>query len=46
MAYRINLGQWNTIFAVPACVVDSHIKLATEAQLKVLLYLQIGRAHV
>lgn len=39
MAYRINLGQWNTIFAVPACVVDSHIKLATEAQLKVLLYL-------
>lgn len=39
MAYRLDLGQWNTIFAVPAAVVDSHLKLATEAQLKVLLYL-------
>lgn len=39
MPYRINLGQWNNIFAVPASVVDKHIKLASEAQLKVLLFL-------
>ncbi len=35
----INLGQWNAVFAVPACVVDEHMKLAGAAQLKVLLYL-------
>lgn len=39
MPYHINLGQWNSVFAVPASVVDRHIKLATEPQLKVLLYL-------
>ena len=39
MSYSIDLGQWNTVFAVPASVVDQHLKLATEAQLKVLLYL-------
>lgn len=39
MSYTLNLGQWNQIFAVPAAVVDSHIKLASESQLKVLLYL-------
>ena len=39
MPYQINLGQWNKIFAVPASVVDKHIKLASEAQLKVLLFL-------
>ena len=39
MSYTIDLGQWNSIFAVPASVVDNHIKLATEAQLKVLLYI-------
>lgn len=39
MSYQINLGQWNSIFAVPASVVDKHIKLASEAQLKALLYL-------
>ena len=39
MSYSINLGQWNHIFAVPASVADQHLKLATEAQLKVLLYL-------
>lgn len=37
--YRINLGQWNSIFAVPTDVVDKHMKLAGAAQLKVLLYL-------
>lgn len=39
MSYQINLGQWKSIFAVPSSVVDQHIKIATEAQLKVLLYL-------
>lgn len=39
MFCKINLGQWNSVFAVPSSVVDQHIKLASEAQLKVLLYL-------
>ena len=39
MAYHINLGQWNTVFAVPAALVDRHIKLASEAQLKVILFI-------
>lgn len=39
MSYQINLGQWKSVFAVPVSIVDSHIKIASEAQLKVLLYL-------
>lgn len=39
MSYQINLGQWNSIFAVPSALVDKHIKLASAAQLKVILYL-------
>ena len=39
MSYQINLGQWNSIFAVPTALVDRHIKLASESQLKVILYL-------
>lgn len=39
MSYQINLGQWKSVFAVPASLVDSHIKIASESQLKVLLYL-------
>lgn len=39
MYYQIDLGQWKSVFAVPASVVDLHIKIASEAQLKVLLYL-------
>ncbi len=39
MSYQINLGQWNSVFAVPSALVDKHIKLASEAQLKVILYL-------
>jgi DnaD/phage-associated family protein len=39
MNYQINLGQWNMLFAVPSSVVDRHLKLASEAQLKVLLYI-------
>ena len=39
MDYSINMGKWNAVFAVPAAVVDEHMKLAGAAQLKVLLYL-------
>lgn len=39
MSLSINLGQWNSIFAVPSCVVDKHIKLAGAVQLKVLLFI-------
>lgn len=39
MNYGIDLGKWNSIFAVPTDVVDKHMKLAGAAQLKVLLYL-------
>lgn len=36
--YRLNLGAWNAVFAVPCSVVDQHIKLAGSVQLKVLLW--------
>ncbi|MBR5774433.1 MAG: DnaD domain protein [Clostridia bacterium] len=38
MSYKINPDKWNKIFAVPAEVVDKHIRLAGSAQLKVLLW--------
>ena len=38
MSFSINLGDWNSVFAVPTSVVDKHIKLAGAAQLKVLLW--------
>ncbi|MBW7572034.1 DnaD domain protein [Caproiciproducens faecalis] len=38
MSYSINLGDWNSVFAVPCSVVDKHIKLAGSVQLKVLLW--------
>ncbi|MGN0456765.1 MAG: DnaD domain protein [Acutalibacteraceae bacterium] len=36
---KIDLGQWNGVFAVPNSVVDEHIKLSSGVQLKVLLYI-------
>ncbi len=39
MNYELNLGAWNRVFAVPAAVVDQHLRLAGSAQLKVLLWL-------
>lgn len=39
MNYQINLGMWKSVFAVPADVVDKHLKLADERKLKVMLYL-------
>ena len=38
MSIQLNLGKWGTIFPVPNCVVDEDIRLASENQLKVLLY--------
>ncbi len=38
MKYCVNLGCWNSVFAVPSSIVDEHIKLAGAASLKVLLY--------
>jgi len=37
MDYKLNLGAWNSVFAVPAAVVDNYIKLAGGNNLKVLL---------
>ena len=40
MDYRLNLGSWRKVFAVPSCVAeDHHLKLASGSQIKVLLYL-------
>lgn len=39
MSYKLNLGAWGSVFAVPACVVDHYMKIADGKQLKVLLYL-------
>ena len=39
MSIQLNLGKWGTIFPVPNCVVDDDIRLASENQLKVLLYI-------
>lgn len=39
MSYKIDFGAWGTVFAVPSAVVDKGLKLASEAQVKVLLYI-------
>ena len=39
MSYMLSLGAWRSVFAVPAEVVDKHLRLAGAAQLKVLLFL-------
>ena len=39
MSYKIDFGVWGSVFAVPTAVVDKGLKLATEVQLKVLLYI-------
>lgn len=35
----LSLGVWNQVFAVPAVVVDQHLKMASGVAFKVLLYL-------
>lgn len=39
MGFKMNLGLWNSIFAVPTRLVDENLKLADEASLKVILFL-------
>ena len=39
MSYSVNPAAFKSIFAVPADIVDKHIKLANEHQLKVLLWI-------
>ena len=39
MSYKLELGEWNRIFAVPNSVVEKYIKLAKEDFIKVLLVL-------
>lgn len=39
MSYKLNLGAWGSVFAVPTSVVDEHLKICSAWQLKVLLYL-------
>lgn len=39
MNYKINLGSWNSVFAVPSAVVDKYILLASGPSVKVLLFL-------
>lgn len=39
MKYRLELGIWGSVFAVPTQIVDRHLKLCGAAQLKVLLTL-------
>lgn len=34
----MNLGEWNSVFAVPSSLVDTHMRLAGAVQLKVLLW--------
>lgn len=35
----MNLGEWNTVFAVPVSVVDKHLKTASSVYIKVLLFI-------
>ena len=39
MSYKLELGEWNKIFAVPTSVVEKYIKIAREDFVKVLLVL-------
>ncbi len=39
MSYKLELGEWNKVFAVPNSIVEKYIKLAKEDFVKVLLVL-------
>lgn len=39
MSYILELGCWQSVFAVPAELVDKHMRLANAAHIKVMLYL-------
>ncbi|MBP3322932.1 MAG: DnaD domain protein [Clostridia bacterium] len=38
MSYRLDMGVWNSVFAVPTVLVDKHLKLARGSEIKVILY--------
>ena len=38
MSYKLDLGVWNGIFAVPNLLVDKYLKLARGNEIKVILY--------
>lgn len=38
MDYKLELGAWNSVFAVPCEIADKHLKLAGAVQLKVILW--------
>lgn len=39
MEYTLDLGAWNSVFAVPCALVDRHIKLAGKEQLQAILWI-------
>lgn len=39
LEFKVNSGIWGTMFGIPCVVADNFLKLADEAQIKVLLYL-------
>lgn len=39
MNYTLNIGEWNSVFAVPSSIVDKYIKLANGNALKLILFL-------
>ncbi len=39
MDYELNMGIWNSVFAVPSEIVDKYIDKSNECEIKVLLYL-------
>lgn len=39
MEYRLDVGLWNQVFAVPCALVDRHIKLAGKEQLQAILWI-------
>ena len=39
MEYRLHMGPWNSVFAVPTALVDRYLKLAGKEQLQVLLWI-------
>ncbi len=39
MDYSLNIGEWNSVFAVPSGIVDKYIKLASGNSLKLILFL-------
>ena len=46
MDYRLDIGMWNQVFAVPCALVDRHLKLAGKEQLQVLLYAPVSYTHL